>query len=81
MARLDEFGKGLQIAVVGFAGERTQPFFHAQIRLVVMQERKVTRTVHTSDYPRLERFSAAGRTIAEPRSPLNQHHQYQDSKE
>jgi 4-hydroxyproline epimerase len=28
--------------VVGLAGERAQPLFHAQIRLVVLQERKIT---------------------------------------
>ena len=34
---LDELGKGLQIAVVGLAGQRAQPFFHAQIGLIVLQ--------------------------------------------
>jgi hypothetical protein len=38
-APLDELGKGLQVAVVGLAGERAQPFFHAQIGLVVLQQR------------------------------------------
>ena len=36
---LDELGKGLQVAVVGLAGQRTKPFFHAQIGLVVLQQR------------------------------------------
>ena len=38
-APLDELGKGLQVAVVGLTGERTQAFFHAQIGLVVLQKR------------------------------------------
>ena len=38
-APLDELGKGLQVAVVGLAGERTQAFFHAQIGLVILQKR------------------------------------------
>jgi len=36
---LDELRKGLQVAVVGLAGERAQPLLHAQIRLVILQER------------------------------------------
>ena len=39
MAALDELGKGLQVAVVGLAGQRAKPFFHAQIGLVVLQQR------------------------------------------
>jgi len=45
-----------------------------------VQKRKIARTVHRSDYPRLERFSTHGRTVAEPRSPLNQNQQHQDLK-
>jgi chorismate mutase len=39
VAALDELGKGLQVAVIGLAGERAQPLFHAQIGLVVLQQR------------------------------------------
>ena len=37
VAVLDELGKGLQVAVVGLAGQGAQPFFHAQVGLVVLQ--------------------------------------------
>jgi hypothetical protein len=39
LAPLNELGEGLQVAVVGLAGQWPQPFFHAQIRLVVLQKR------------------------------------------
>ena len=48
----DELAKRLQIAVVRFAGERAQPLLHAQIDLVVVQERKIACEVHRFDYPR-----------------------------
>ena len=49
---LDKLGEDLQIAVVGLAGERTQPFFHAQIGLVFLQQRQIARSLHGFDYPR-----------------------------
>ena len=49
---LQKFGKRLQIAVVGLAGQRAQPLFHAKIRLVVLQEPEVVFNAHTFDYPR-----------------------------
>jgi hypothetical protein len=72
---LNELGKGLQVAVIRLAGERAQAFFHAQIRLVVLQEREVTRAVHTSDYQRVEAFSNGGGAAAVPGSSWNQHRQ------
>ena len=41
-----KLGKGPQVAQVGFAGERPQAFLHAQIRLVILQERQVGGRVH-----------------------------------
>jgi hypothetical protein len=43
---VQKLGKRLQIAQVGFARERTQSFFHAQVRLVLLQQRQIWRAVH-----------------------------------
>ena len=48
MTAFNEFGKGLQVAVVGLAGERPQPFFHAKVNLVVLQQREIASGFHTS---------------------------------
>ena len=48
VASLDELGKGLQIAVIGLARQRPQPLFHAQIGLIVLQQREIARVFHTS---------------------------------
>jgi hypothetical protein len=37
MLTVDELGKGLQVAVIGLAGKRAQPFLHTQVYLVVLQ--------------------------------------------
>ena len=52
VATFDELGKGFQVAVIGLAGKRTKSLLNAQIRLVILQERKIARAVHTSDYER-----------------------------
>ncbi len=52
VAGFNEFGKRLQVAVVCFAGERAQPLLHAQVDLVVVQERSIAGGVHRFDYPR-----------------------------
>ena len=52
---LQELGKRLQVAVIGLAGQWTQPFFHGKIRLVVLQKPEVVFNAHTFDYPRENR--------------------------
>ena len=72
---LEKFGKGFQIAVVRLAGQWPQPFFHAQIRLIILQERQIALCVHTFDYLRPRVPSGGLAPVTEPRSSLNQHHQ------
>ncbi len=64
VAALDELGKGLQVADVGLAGKRTKPFFHAQIGLVVLQQRQIARSSHNFDYPRRKLFPPPRVTLA-----------------
>ena len=74
-APLDELGKGLQVAVVGLAAQRPQPFFHAQIRLVVLQQREIARGFHTFDYRRLKRPLPPPRALLNLASSWTQHRQ------
>ena len=41
MSLIEKLRKGPQITQVGFAGQRPQSFFHAQIRLIILQQRQV----------------------------------------
>ena len=52
VAALQELGKGPEVAQIGLAGERPQPFLHAQIGLVILQESQIVLAVHIFDYPR-----------------------------
>src|ERR1700739_4188204 len=47
---LKKLGKCFQVAVVGFARERTQAFLHAKVSLVILQQRKIGRSPHIFDY-------------------------------
>ena len=57
VALFEELGKGLQVAAVGLAGEGPQSLLHAQIGLVVQQEREIARGFHSTDYPRIQTVS------------------------
>ena len=70
----DELGKGLQVAVIGLAGERTQAFLHAKIGLVVLKKSEIARAVHSVDYPRARTLTGGRPHVTEPRSSRNQSH-------
>ena len=53
MPRLDELGKRIQVAKICLTSERTQPFLHAQIGLVILQEWQISLNIHTPDYLRV----------------------------
>src|ERR1035437_10796075 len=61
---LDKFGKDLQVAAVGFARQRAQALFHAQIYLIFLEKRQIARGVHSSDYPRLKFITGGAGNIA-----------------
>jgi hypothetical protein len=71
---IKELGKCFQITVVGFTGEWTQPLFHTQVCLVVLQEREIAYAVHTLDYPRVGDVQTGVARDAVPRSSRNQLH-------
>ena len=41
VARLEEFGEGLEVAVVSLTGERAQALFYAEINLIVVKQREI----------------------------------------
>jgi hypothetical protein len=44
----EEFGKGAQIALVGFAGERAKALLDAQVNLVVLEKSEIVSRAHPS---------------------------------
>src|ERR1017187_1410608 len=76
---LDKFGKDLQVAAVGFARQRAQALFHAQIYLIFRSKRQIARGVHSSDYPRLKFITGRSGNIAVSCSSRNQLHQQRSS--
>jgi hypothetical protein len=48
IALFEEFGKGAQIALIGFAGERTKAFFYAQIYLIFLEKSEIVSGAHLS---------------------------------
>jgi hypothetical protein len=75
VALLKEFCEGAQIAEIGLTGEWTQAFFHAQIRLVVLEKREIAGAVHTFNYPCLRGALARAQQFIEPLLSTNQHRQ------
>ena len=73
-----EFREGIQVSAVGLAGERAQPFFYAQIGLVVLQQHEIAGGVHCFDYPRLLAALRMCDAVTEPASTRNQHRQYEE---
>ena len=51
MPLLKKLGECFQIAVVGFTRERSQAFFHAKVRLVILEQREIGLGPHSIDYP------------------------------
>jgi len=74
VAVLQKFGKGLQVAQICFAGERSQTFLHAQVSLMFLQQRERAIAVHTFDYERLQGPRGGARQLTEPPSTRNQIH-------
>jgi len=50
VAFFEEFGKGVEVAVVGFAGEGAEAFFYAQVDSVFTKEAEIARSIHNADY-------------------------------
>src|SRR5579871_1729787 len=73
---LEEFGEGVQVARIGFAGERTQAFFYAKVSLITLKQRGIGLGPHSFDYL-LRRFGLWFReTVTVPRSSRNQEQQH-----
>ncbi len=59
MSCFDELGEGSEITKIRLTSERTQPFFHAQIGLVIVQKRQISLDIHTPDYRRVAGLAGA----------------------
>ena len=76
VALLKKLGEGLQVAVVGFAGERTQAFFYAKVDLIALKQLEIVVDPHRSDYL----WGGIGlwfrESVTVPRSSRNQEQQH-----
>ena len=76
VTRLDELGKCSEVAQIRLAGKRTQPLFHAQVGLVIPEERQIALGFHTFDYPRGAGCAGGPGEVTVPRSSRNQMQQH-----
>ena len=75
MTAFEEFSEGFEVAGVGFAGERAEAFFDAQVGHVLAEQAEIVRGFHASfDYgPGVGRIGRR-RIGEEPHSTRNQTH-------